>query len=83
MCFFVKSTSLAQNTHDKTVMTATENRVLITQTIKALPLFKAITLGNKISLFFGTQGKISNPDRVFNAEFKYISSFSPSPTVLL
>jgi len=33
--------------------------------------------------FFGTQGKIFNPNRTFNAEFKYVSSFSPSPTVLL
>jgi hypothetical protein len=31
--------------------------------------------------FFGPQGKISNPDRTFNAEFKYVSSFSQSPTV--
>ena len=41
-----------------------------------------ITLGNKISLFFsGTRGKVSNPNRAFNAEFKYVSSFSPSSTV--
>ena len=40
-----------------------------------------IALGNKISLFFVPRGKISNPDRAFNAEFKYVSSFSPSPTV--
>ena len=33
--------------------------------------------------FFGTRGKISNPNRAFNAEFKYVSSFSPSPTVCL
>ena len=32
---------------------------------------------------FGTRGKISNPNRAFNAEFKYVSSFSPSPTVFL
>jgi len=34
-----------------------------------------------LTFFFGTQGKISNPNRTFNAEFKYVSSFSPSPTV--
>ena len=33
--------------------------------------------------FFGTRGKISNPNRTFNAEFKYLSSFSPSPTVFV
>jgi hypothetical protein len=31
--------------------------------------------------FFVPRGKISNPDSNFNAEFKYVSSFSPSPTV--
>jgi len=31
--------------------------------------------------FFGTRGKISNPNRNSNAEFKYVSSFSPSPTI--
>jgi hypothetical protein len=41
-CFCVKSTSLAQNTRDMAVMAATENRALITQTINALPRFKAI-----------------------------------------
>ena len=25
---------------------------------------------------------MSNPNRTFNAEFKYVSIFSPSPTVL-
>jgi hypothetical protein len=33
--------------------------------------------------FFVPRGKISNPDSTFNAEFKYVSSFSPSPTVFL
>ena len=33
--------------------------------------------------FFGTRGKISNPNRTFKAEFKCVSSFSPSPTVCL
>ena len=42
-----------------------------------------ISLDNKIYLFFGTRGKISNPNRTFNAEFKCVSSFSPSPTVCL
>ena len=50
----------------------------------ASPSFWLITLGNKISLFFfGTRGKMSNPNRAFNAEFKYVSSFSPSPTFFL
>jgi hypothetical protein len=31
--------------------------------------------------FFVPRGKISNPDSTFNAEFKYVSSFSSSPTV--
>jgi hypothetical protein len=30
--------------------------------------------------FFTTQRKISIRNRPFNAEFKYVSSFSPSPT---
>ena len=34
-------------------------------------IIPVITLGNKISLFFVPQGKISNPNRAFNAEFKY------------
>jgi len=36
-----------------------------------------------LTFFFGTRGKISNPNRTFNAEFKSVSSFSPSPTVCL
>ena len=36
-----------------------------------------------LTFFFGTRGKISNPNRTFNAEFKCVSSFSPSPTVCL
>ena len=36
-----------------------------------------------LTLLFGTRGKISNPNRTFNAEFKCVSSFSPSPTVCL
>ena len=30
--------------------------------------------------FFGTRRKISNPNRNFNTKFKYVRSFSPSPT---
>ena len=37
----------------------------------------------KFNFFFGTRGKISNPYRTFKAEFKCVSSFSPSPTVCL
>ena len=33
--------------------------------------------------FRHTRGKVSNPNRTFNAEFKYVSSFSPSPMVFL
>ena len=36
-----------------------------------------------LTFFFGTRGKIYNPNRTFNAEFKCVSSFSPSPTVCL
>ena len=36
-----------------------------------------------LTFFFCTRGKISNPSRTFNAEFKCVSSFSPSPTVCL
>jgi hypothetical protein len=34
-----------------------------------------------LTSFFVPRGKISNPDNTFNGEFKYVSSFSPSPTV--
>jgi hypothetical protein len=34
-----------------------------------------------LTFFFVPRGKISNPDGTFNAEFKYVSSFSPSTTV--
>jgi hypothetical protein len=34
-----------------------------------------------LTFFFVPRGKISDPDGTFNAEFKYVSSFSPSPTV--
>jgi hypothetical protein len=37
----------------------------------------------RFNFSFVPRGKISNPDRNFNAEFKYASSFSPSPTVFL
>jgi len=37
----------------------------------------------KFNFFFGTRGKISNPNRTFNAEFKCVSCFFPSPTVCL
>jgi len=36
-----------------------------------------------LTFSFGTRGKISNPNSTFNAEFKCVSSFSPSPTVCL
>jgi hypothetical protein len=36
-----------------------------------------------LTFFFVPRGNISNPDSTFNAEFKYVSSFSSSPTVLL
>ena len=36
-----------------------------------------------LTFFFGSRGKISNPNRTFKAEFKCVSSFSPSPTVCL
>jgi hypothetical protein len=36
--------------------------------------------GQQNLTFFGTRRKISVPNRTFNAEFKYVSSFSPSPT---
>jgi hypothetical protein len=36
-----------------------------------------------LTFFFGPRGKIFNPDSTFNAEFKYVSSFSPSPTVFV
>jgi len=39
--------------------------------------------GQQILTFFGTRGKISNPNRNFKAEFKCVSSFSPKPTVCL
>jgi hypothetical protein len=32
--------------------------------------------GQQIKLYFGTWGKISVPNRTFNTEFKYVSSFS-------
>jgi hypothetical protein len=34
-----------------------------------------------LTFFFGARGKISVPKGTFNAEFKYVSSFSPSHTV--
>jgi hypothetical protein len=39
--------------------------------------------GKQNLTFFGTRRKISVPNRTFNAEFKYVSSFSPSPTVFV
>jgi hypothetical protein len=36
--------------------------------------------GQENLTFFGTQGKISVPNRSFNAEFKYVSSFTSSST---
>jgi hypothetical protein len=35
----------------------------------------------KFNFFFVPRGKISNPDSTFNTEFKYVTSFSPSPTI--
>jgi hypothetical protein len=37
--------------------------------------------GQQDLTFFVPRGNISNPDSTFNAESKYVSSFSPSPTV--
>jgi hypothetical protein len=37
--------------------------------------------GQQNLTFFATRGKLSVPNRTFNAEFKYVSSFSPSPVV--
>jgi hypothetical protein len=39
--------------------------------------------GQQNLTFFVPRWKISNPDRTFNTELKYVSSFSPSPTVFL
>jgi hypothetical protein len=36
-----------------------------------------------LTIFFGPRGKIFNPNRTFNADFKCLSSFSSSPTVFL
>jgi hypothetical protein len=38
---------------------------------------KELHWATKFNFFFGTRGKISVPNRTFNAEFKYVSSFSP------
>jgi hypothetical protein len=37
--------------------------------------------GKQNLTFIGTRGKISVSNRTFITEFKYVSSFSPSPTV--
>jgi hypothetical protein len=42
-------------------------------------IFTYVT-GQQNLTFFGTRGKLSVPNRTFNTEFKYVSSFSPSPT---
>jgi hypothetical protein len=39
--------------------------------------------GQQNLTFFVPRGKISNPDSTFNTEFKYVRSFSLSPTVFL
>jgi hypothetical protein len=36
--------------------------------------------GKQNLTFFVPRGKISNPDSTFNAEFKYVSSFSSEST---
>ena len=41
------------------------------------------TCQQNLTFFFGTRGKWCNPNRTFNAEFKCVSRFSPSPTVCL
>jgi hypothetical protein len=46
-------------------------------------IFTYFTGQQNITFFFVPRGKISKPNRTFNAEFKYVSSFSPSPTVCL
>jgi hypothetical protein len=45
------------------------------------PLSSDNTGQQNLTFFFVSRGKISNPDSTFNAEFKYVSSFSLSPTV--
>jgi uncharacterized membrane protein len=37
--------------------------------------------GQQNLTFFWHKGKLSVPNRTFDTEFKYVSSFSPSPTV--
>ena len=46
-------------------------------------LYNNNTGQQNLTFFFGTRGKISNPNRTFKAEFKCVSSFSLSPTVCL
>jgi hypothetical protein len=54
--------------------------------LKKLVCFRNIvdnTGQQNLTFFFVPRGKIYNPDSTFNAEFKHVSSFSPSPTVCL
>jgi len=48
-----------------------------------MPTFNNNTGQQNLTFFFGTRGKISNPNRTFNGEFKCVSSVSPSRTVCL
>jgi len=61
------------------------SKVYLVGLFKGVPkIVKSDYTGQKnVTFFFGTRGKISNPNRTFNAEFKCVSSFYPSPTVCL
>jgi hypothetical protein len=52
-------------------------------TQQAVLLMDSKYTGQQNLTYFVPRGKISNPDSTFKAEFKYVSSFSPSPTVFL
>ena len=68
------------NASHSTPMSLAGNMVLISYEGQPLASY---TGQQNLTFFFGTRGKISNPNRTFNAEFKCVSSFSPSPTVCL
>ena len=60
------------------------SRVNFTVTVTftfTFPFTANYTGQQNLTFFFGTRGKIYNPNRTSNVEFKYVSSFSPSPTV--
>ena len=58
-----------------------ENAINKTYKNKSRHIFINNTGQQNLTFFFGTRGKLSNPNRTFKAEFKCVSSFSPSPTV--